>query len=194
MTGWRTSSIRGRQRAVLVLVLGFALCGVWSWIVSSFGHWLDGQGMAAWDERALRWIEANGPLNFTNAILAESPGNLSYLVPLTTAVAIFAFMRGRTMVGLGMLLAYWGARPLVFLGWQAWDRARPDLIAGGVASPALHSFPSGHAALSTVTYGFLAFLWIRRSGARLEQILAVLVTSGARRQLGPRPAGGALAK
>lgn len=169
---------RAQIKALLILVGGFVFCAGWSWSVAALGKSLDARGLGAWDEHWLLWIEAHAPLNFTDAILAESPGNLSYLVPLTSAVALIAFIHGRALWGLGMLAAYWGARPVVFVGWQVWNRARPDLIADGVGAPALHAFPSGHAALSTATYGFLTYLWIRSSGSWVERSLAILVTAG----------------
>ena len=58
-----------------------------------------------------------------------------------------------------------------------WDRARPDLVAGGVASPGYHSFPSGHAALSTFVYGFLAWLWARSTHSLAERLFIVLCTA-----------------
>jgi hypothetical protein len=35
---------------------------------------------------------------------------------------------------------------VVRFGWMIWDRARPDLLYGGIARPSFRSFPSGHAA------------------------------------------------
>jgi len=175
---WVQVSLSTQIRSLLILLVGFVLCAGWSWTVATLGKSLEARGMGSWDEHWLLWIEAHAPLNFTDAILAESPGNLSYLVPLTSAVAILAFVHRRALWGLGLLAAYWGARPVVFIGWQAWNRARPDLIEEGVGAPALHAFPSGHAALSTATYGFLAYLWIRSSGSWVEKGLAVMLTAG----------------
>ena len=45
------------------------------------------QRLNQWDARVLREIE-RGPMSFQNAVLAESPGNLAYLIPLTTALAV----------------------------------------------------------------------------------------------------------
>jgi undecaprenyl-diphosphatase len=82
-------------------------------------------------------------------------------------------------------------RPLVLLGWWMWDRQRPKLIAGGIAAPGLHSFPSGHVALMMAVYGLLAFLWCRASRSVVERVLAVvllaallLITGTARVRLG----------
>ena len=55
-----------------------------------------------------------------------------------------------------------------------WNRDRPDLIADGVAAPGLHSFPSGHAVVVTVVYGFLFYLWFRAFRSWLERTIVVL--------------------
>jgi undecaprenyl-diphosphatase len=148
-------------------------------------------GLQAWDERTLRWLERHGPLSFQNAILLESFGNLAYLVPLTTIAFLFAVFRGRLMLGLSILAAYWPTRLVVGVGWMLWDRQRPTLIAGGIAAPPLHSFPSGHMALATAVYGLLACLWWRatpRWGERLfigaVLMLLLAVVGAARVRLG----------
>jgi undecaprenyl-diphosphatase len=56
-----------------------------------------------------------------------------------------------------------------------WDRARPDLIAAGIAAPGLHSFPSGHAALTLSTYGLLAWLWARSTRSVAERVLIAVL-------------------
>ena len=50
---------------------------------------------------------------------------------------------------------------------------RPDLVAGGIAAPGLHSFPSGHAVLTVAVYGLVAYLWARASCSWLERFFAI---------------------
>ena len=99
--------------------------------------------------RALGWLVSVAPIAFADAIMYESPGNLLYLGPLTVLVAVWSVRRGRALMGVSLVAGYLLQRPLVLLGWMWWDRARPELVAGGVASPGFHSFSSGHAALAT---------------------------------------------
>jgi undecaprenyl-diphosphatase len=49
------------------------------------------------------------------------------------------------------------------------------MIAGGIAAPPLHSFPSGHVALMLSVYGLLAWLWIRASRSPAERTLVVIL-------------------
>lgn len=170
-------AIPGRAwwRWLITLLAGFVACGAVSVVGTQFAHRHVGRGLQQWDERGLRAVEQRGPLSFPDAILAESPGNLSYLIPLTLAASIIAIHLRRPLTAISIQVAYWGMRPIVLAGWMTWDRPRPTLIGEGIAAPALHSFPSGHAALTTAVYGFLIYLWIRRSQSVIERALGVIV-------------------
>ena len=132
-------------------------------------------GLADWDRRALLWSRDHLPLSFTDAIIFESPGNLSSLVPLTLIATAVALWHRRLVVALAFPLAYVLARPLIWLGWEVWDRARPDLIEGGVAALPAHSFPSGHVVQVVTMHGLLVWLWLRRSRSPLEHALGWLL-------------------
>jgi undecaprenyl-diphosphatase len=97
------------------------------------------------------------------------------MIPLFTFVAGWLAWRRRPIAAVSVLAAYWLERPLYVLGWHLWDRARPTLIAEGLAAPPLHSFPSGHAALSAAGYGLLAWLWFSRSRSWIERTVVVLL-------------------
>ncbi len=154
------------------LASGFAACALFMFVITEAARAWD--TLAAVDERALRWLVAVAPMAFADAIMYESPGNLLYLGPLTLLVVVWSVRRGRALMGVSLVAGYVLQRPLVLLGWMWWDRARPELIAGGVASPGFHSFPSGHAALATFVYGFLAYLWSRSTQSWTERAFAVL--------------------
>lgn len=146
--------------------------------------------LTEWDTGWLLWWE-RGPVSFSNAILLESFGNLAYMVPLTLAAAVVAARHRRALLALSFPVAYVLQRPLVLLGWWIWERERPKLIAGGIAAPGLHSFPSGHVALMLSVYGLLGWLWWRASRSRVERVFVIvllaallLVTGSARVRLG----------
>ena len=132
-----------------------------------------GTPLAERDALLLRWMADNGPISYSNAILLESFGNLAFMVPLTALSFAVAARRGRPLLALSFVLTYLLQRPLVLLGWQLWDRARPRLVADGIAAPGLHSFPSGHAALTFSVYGLLTWLWVRSSRSWTERVVAV---------------------
>ena len=124
--------------------------------------------------RVLRAVE-RGPVSFSNAILLESFGNLAYMVPVTVAATVVAARAGRPLLALTFPVAYVLQRPLVLIGWWTWNRPRPAFLAGGIAAPPLHSFPSGHVALMLAVYGLLAWLWIRSTRKAAERALIVLL-------------------
>lgn len=177
------------SRWVATLLAGFMLCAALSAAITLVAK-RNGGPLTEWDARWLLWWE-QGPVSFSNAILLESFGNLAYMVPLTLAAAVVAARHGRALLALSFPVAYLLQRPLVLLGWWIWERQRPTLIAGGIAAPGLHSFPSGHVALMLSVYGLLAWLWWRASRSVVEKLLVImllaallLVTGAARVRLG----------
>jgi membrane-associated phospholipid phosphatase len=184
--GLPSAALRGW---IKTLVAGFLLCAalvaITTKVVQSRAVPLE-----RWDTHWLLRIE-QGPMSFSNAILLESFGNLAYMVPLTLAAAVVAARYGRPLLALSFPIAYVLQRPLVLIGWTLWNRERPKLIAGGIAAPGLHSFPSGHVALMLAVYGLLTYLWVRTSQSWVERVLAIvllaallLVTGWARIRLG----------
>lgn len=171
---WKALPPSAWRRWLVTLLIGFVVtAGVTAALTLWARDRLAPNGMQAWDEQTLRRIERNQLVSFSNAILLESFGNLAYLIPLTVTAFVLAARANRPLLAVSFLVVYWLQRPLVLLGWQLWDRARPQFIADGLAAPGLHSFPSGHAALVVSTYGLLTWLWIRRSRSVVERLLAV---------------------
>lgn len=138
-------------------------------------------GLHAWDERQMAHvIDETGwaaivPLSFTDAIVLESYSNIAILLPLTLVCAGVMLWRGRIVWAVVFVASYVLARFLIWTGWWLWDRARPDLVSGGVAALSAHSFPSGHAILTFTAYGLIAYLWAASSRSWIERILAFLL-------------------
>lgn len=172
--GWREVPRAAKRRWGASLLVGFVLCAMLTFGLTRLAQAWAPVWLNAWDRRVLVWIEHN-TITFQNAVLAESFGNLAYMIPLTGFAAAVAIWRGHAVVGLSLVISYVVQRPLVVLGWLVWDRARPDLIAGGIASPPLHSYPSGHVALMMSVYGLLAYLWCRKTRSWSERAAAVLL-------------------
>jgi undecaprenyl-diphosphatase len=165
-----------RRRFWIRLGIGFifavAVCAGVTWL----GKWLDPKGMTAWDRTSLRWIVEELPLfSFYNATIFESFGNIALTVPILVFTMIIAIRRKDALVVPGFFLGYALLRPLIYAGWWVWDRARPELVAGGIAAPPFHSYPSGHATISIFVYGFLTWLWWRATGSRPEKALMILL-------------------
>jgi membrane-associated phospholipid phosphatase len=161
----------------MTLFVGFVVCSAASYVGTKLAYARVDHGLQAWDERMIMKLADEGPISFPNAILLESPGNLSYLIPLTIAASVIAIRRRAPLAAITIQVSYWLQRPIVIIGWQTWNRTRPKLIGDGIAAPGLHSFPSGHAALCVAVYGFLAYLWIRSSRSVFEKIVAVVLVA-----------------
>lgn len=116
---------------------------------------------------------AEGPMSFQAAIFWQALGASSFLVPALALALGIALWAGRPLRAAALGAGFAGAKAIAGLGWTLWSRARPELIADGLASPPLHSFPSGHAIQAVAFFGLLAAFWIGASRSRLEQALAV---------------------
>jgi undecaprenyl-diphosphatase len=175
---WITIPAASKVRYALSLAIGFAACLILSAVIALTARWWAPRGLAAWDERVLRAIDAQTVMSHQNAVLLESFGNLAYLIPLVAACALVAARRRRPLLATSFVASYVLARPIVALGWWIWDRQRPTLILDGKLAPPLHSFPSGHVVLTLSVYGILAYLWVRVSQSWPERIAAVVLLLG----------------
>ncbi len=175
--GWRELPEGALKRWLIVLVIGYAVALGVTWLVTVLGRRWSQPWMNAWDERWLRWMaENNFPTSYSDAIIFESPGNLAYMIPLVVVSAWLACLWRRPLIALTIVVSYVLARPLTWFGWWIWDRPRPSFIAEGLASPPLHSYPSGHVVLSASVYGVLAYLWVSASRSIMERVLVIGAT------------------
>lgn len=172
--GWRDLPAPARRRWLLTVGLGLLLCCALSLLACAWVRALERAGALAWEADALRAIEG-GKLSFSSAIFLEPLGNALLILPLLFGTASAAAWGGRPLRALTVVGAFFLVDVAVGLGWWTWNRARPDLIAGGLAAPGLHSFPSGHVAQAAASYGILIYLWITSTRSGLERVFAVLI-------------------
>lgn len=132
-------------------------------------------GLLAWEAQMLRDVEARGPLSFSAALWAESPGNSVFMIPVVACVTLLCIWLRRPLHAVAVLASFFFLDLIVLAGWTAWDRARPDLIASGIAAPGFHSFPSGHMAQMVSVYGLFTWFWLRKSRSALEHGFAILL-------------------
>ena len=160
------------QQWASTLALGLGICAL---IMSLATRWaMTAEGLQAWDERALVSIAENFPMSFDKGVTWQSPGNLVGMLPVVIAFAGLTSWFARPLIAVTTATAYILQFAIVWVGWGMWNRDRPSLIADGLAAPGLHSFPSGHAVVVTVVYGFLFYLWFRASRSWLERAIVVL--------------------
>lgn len=174
---WRATPAAARRRWAATLAMGWAACAAGAAALAAWGRHLAAEGMDARDREQLVALLEDSPLSFQAAIWFEGWGSSAMLIPVTLVAAVLAARAGKPLVALTVAAAYLLHDPLVLLMGRVWPRDRPDLVAGGIAAPPLHSFPSGHTVQVIAVYGFLAWLWARRSRSGLERALAVALVA-----------------
>lgn len=160
-------------RAAATLALGLGMTLALTALVTLWARAAEPEMLRARDVAGLLKV-AEGPISFQAAIFWQALGASSLLIPALALAAGIALWAGRPLRAAALVAGFVLTKPIALLGWTIWDRARPDLIADGIASPPLHSFPSGHAIQVVTVFGLLAYGWIRASRSRVEQALALL--------------------
>ena len=160
------------QQWASILAIGLGLCALIMFIATRWA--MNADSLQAWDKQTLLAITKHFPMSFDKGVTWQSPGNLVGMLPVVIAFAALTSWFSRPLIAATTAIAYILQFAIVWVGWGIWNRDRPNLIADGVAAPGLHSFPSGHAVVVTVVYGFLFYLWFRASRSWIEQITVIL--------------------
>ena len=155
-----------------VVIAALSLAAVWL-----VRPQVEAGALQAWDAAGLRWVAAVTPMQFPQAMWTSATGDIIILVPVVLLTAILAVHRRSPLTAATQLTGYALISGLLWVGWSAWNRPRPDLIAAGIAAPDFHSFPSGHLLVSVPVYGFLCYLWWTHTRRWGERIAAVLFTT-----------------
>jgi undecaprenyl-diphosphatase len=189
---WRGLDRRATRRCAAWLAGGGAACAALSAALALAGAALAGRGVLDGEAQLVRDFAARGPLDFQQALFLSQPGSTALIAPLALVGAWIAIARDRPLRAVALLAAALATKLVVGAGWLAWPRARPELIAGGIAAPqGLGAFPSGHVAQTVAFYGLLVCWWCARSRSPVEKALAwallaalVTLTAAARLRLG----------
>lgn len=132
-------------------------------------------GRLAWETPLLERIGRLERFSFATALWAESPGNSVFMIPVVLAAALLTAWMRRPLRAIAVLASFFMLDLIVLAGWLAWNRQRPHVIAQGIASPGLHSFPSGHLSQMVASYGLFVWMWIRASRSAVERTIAVVL-------------------
>lgn len=175
--GWERVPAARRIAWIRALLVGFTLVLLVTVALTLAARHLDAAGALAWDERLLRRIVDWDGFTLFDAIWVDAFGSSAMIVPLGLVAVVLAARAKRTYFAASVLAAYVGAKAFIFLGWDIWDRSRPELILGGATHPpsSHNSFPSGHVLQVVAIYGLFVYLWVRNSRSTAEQVLAWLL-------------------
>jgi undecaprenyl-diphosphatase len=140
----------------------FAVLGV----LATSGHTL------AFDQAVMRWVHQLTSPGLTTAMLATTQlGTFLIAGPICLIEGFFYYRSGRVWVAVALILAV-GSDPLAVESLKlVFARPRPELWPH-LAPSAGYSYPSGHAALATVAYGFSVLLLVSCVPARVSPLAA----------------------
>jgi undecaprenyl-diphosphatase len=172
---WRMQPDAARRRLLWTLLIGLGTGVAVMLAIVFVTRRLEASGALAWERPLLGRVAGLRWFSFATALWAESPGNSVFMIPIVVAAALLAAWMRRPLRALAVLASFFMLDLIVLAGWLVWNRERPQVIAGGIASPGLHSFPSGHLSQVVATYGLFTWMWMRGSGSAAERGFAALL-------------------
>lgn len=138
---------------------------------------LESSGRLAWEKQWLETYLANNDFTIWQAIWMNNFGHVYVFLLLVLFVAVQLVRDHRPMMALTFGGTFFGASFFTVVGWNIWNRVRPDFVLDGVIIPDIHSFPSGHTAQSISVFIMLAYVWSRYTTNRAEKVLAFVMAS-----------------
>jgi membrane-associated phospholipid phosphatase len=162
--GWAQLAMAGVLAVMSALYVAIALLGA---LGERGSHFL-------WEEAWLLMFETS-PISFSTAVWLQTLGtDFTLLIVVMTTVGI-AIWNQRPLLAISIVMSLIVMDAAVRIGWFSLERARPDIIAQGIASPGFHSFPSGHTAKTVAIYGLLASEWFKASGSAIERMIIIIL-------------------
>ena len=160
-----------QRRLSLALLAAFGAAVVFARVAEDY---LTNDPLARWDVSFARWLskhQGSAVLDFFRVITVF--GSPAFALALASVVCV-VLLRGRRLVDAAFLpLVLGGAELCNLLAKLAFHRPRP---AFGFVHLDTYSFPSGHAMISTATYGAFAWLLWSRLDSRRARTLMVTAT------------------
>ncbi len=174
VAGWKRTPAAVRAGWLRRVGAGLLAALLLSWAVTVLARRLADAGRLDWEADFLRGLDAGLlPMSYHTGVWMGAFGSTAMLLPVVLVAAFLLVLRGHVLRAFAVALAFFGSKPIVLLGWTAWDRARPDFIANAAAVPAsLQAFPSGHATQVVAVYGLLTWMWADLSRSTVERTLA----------------------
>ena len=153
-----------KQRALLVVVLGFVVFGAMAGLVAT--------GKIEEDTAILGWLEGQRSSFWTSALVAITRlGTGSVTLTLTTVLCVWLFARKRRLDAAFLATANFGSAIISAAIKATFERQRPPIeIVNSVLEPQSFSFPSGHAMGAMVFYVSICII-----GVHLNRPWRVLV-------------------
>jgi undecaprenyl-diphosphatase len=173
---WQQIPYDHRKQWFVTAGIGLLVAVLLSVALTLFGQWLDSNSFLDNEAEWLLWIVSVSPLSFEYSLYLGVVGDTIFIISVVVAATLLAIWVRRPLHAVSILASFVGSILIIGVGWLLWDRARPDIINGGVAAPSFHSFPSGHTVEGIAIYGLFFYFWISASRHWGERILAGLLS------------------
>lgn len=172
---WIAGHVRGFHAAVgLFLSLGLAVSAAAVLGFALLARGITGSVMQRFDDAVLLWLSQHrSPLLDGLALLGAALGSKGAMWIVLVAGSLFLWRSQHRLSLLLLWISLLGGQFLNRLLKESFARPRPGLVQGDVellgwniGFPTSASFPSGHALMSVVIYGTLAYLIVRLEPTR----------------------------
>lgn len=100
-------------------------------------------------------------------------GQTPTVVVFSFIVMFFLWLTRKKWQILGFLIALIGSEAFTYISKLIFQRPRP---VGAVFLESTNSFPSGHSTIAVALYGFIAYLWLKKTKTKLGRIFIVILT------------------
>src|SRR5690606_3763008 len=134
-TAWKRLEPDVWKTWLITLTIGWIASGLLAFLLALAGQTLAEGGYLDNDPAWLRRITETSPITFDAAMYLGVIGDSLYLFALVPAAALLATWLGRPLRALSILASLLMTDLVVFVAWQTWNRARPDIIQNGIAAP-----------------------------------------------------------
>lgn len=188
---WQQIPYEARKRWFVIAGIGLLIAMLLSVALTLWARWLASNGFLENEAEWLRQITNLFPLSFEYSLYLGVVADTVFIISVVVAATLLAIWARRPLRAVSILASFVGSVLVVGVGWALWNRARPDIINGGVAAPSFHSFPSGHTVEAIAIYGLFFYFWISASRRWGERILAtglylliILIAAFTRLELG----------
>ena len=182
---WIDGHVRGFYAAVgLFLTVGLGLSLGAIALFAALARWISGSAVQRLDDAVLAWLSHHrAPWLDALALAGAALGSKGAMWIVLLLGSLF-FWRSRHLYSMALLwVALLGGYVLNHVLKDAFARPRPRLVSGDLellgwrlSFPTSHSFPSGHALMSVVIYGTLAYLIVRLEPTRRMRQFTLLGT------------------
>lgn len=163
----------------LVLIIGFVVAGIASWIFTELAETVQAGATLALDDSVLNWMAAHqSPMATTVALEVTSLGTATVVIMMMVVAGMFLALDDHRRSAILLVVATVGGLALNLLLKLHYHRPRPHIFPWQTHVVS-SSFPSGHAMNAVIVYGTIAYLAARltrrKSIRAITQILAIVV-------------------